>query len=135
MKQSLALILKQNDTVKKALENKVNASRLTEAETVFYQLAKFFQNPKQKSFDLNRLNLLQRESLELALESINVYFHFDTYLIPHENHTYTIDDLLNQADFAKALTDEGLNFNQSKLAVYYQRGKLPSPTTISTFID
>lgn len=101
---------------------------LSETESVFHQMALFFQNPKEHTFDIGLVySHLQGDWVSFAFECLETFFKDDTFLLP-KDYSMTINDhdpLLNQSSFAKRLNESGLKFDRKKLSVYYERGKLP----------
>jgi hypothetical protein len=101
---------------------------LSSVESTFLKLAWFFEHPEQESFDLSTFyKELDDQWLEYGLALITTYFREDTYLI--KKHSFSLiregDQYFNQIQFADYLKEEGLNYNRSKLNVYYKRGKVP----------
>ncbi len=76
-------------------------------------------------------NVSPDEWLLLALNSINVFFAKDTYLIKSSSHSY-IDgsDYLNQKDFVNYLNENGEKYSEAKMSVYIKRNIIPEPDLI-----
>ena len=104
-----------------------------QTEKTFLKLAWFFENPDEyDGFHLGLLyKYLEDDWLVFALDLIQSYFKNDTYLLKDATHSVIVDDdnYLSQSDFARFLSDQGLNYSQNKLAVYLKRGKLPPEDT------
>ncbi|WP_337969853.1 hypothetical protein [Virgibacillus salexigens] len=103
-------------------------SNLSEVEQVFLRLIWFFENPNKENFNLESFyKHLDNEWLELALESVHMFFVDDTYLIQNPTHSIITDGdyYMNQSRFAEFLSENGLNYDRSKLGVYIKRGKAP----------
>ncbi len=107
MKNATNRIIEQIPVVKDHLEEKnMNLIPLDDQTKIFLELAQFFENPKEKHFSLERLyQQLDNDWLELALESIHVFFTKDTYLIQKPTHSLITDqeEYLNQSRFVKFL--------------------------------
>jgi hypothetical protein len=120
------MIIKEFPSVEQCMKNLQEVNSLDNTARVFLALAKCFEHPKENSFDLGHLLKIDGEYVEFALDLINIYFHKDTYLISQPSHSYVIDDLINQKEFAQRLSANGFKYDQAKMAVYYSRGKLPA---------
>ncbi len=108
--------------------------QLTNAEEVFYQLAKFIQEPDKYSFNLALLyKNLEDEDLVFGLGVIIQFFENDTYLIKEKGAMLLKDfrrdheKLYSQSMFATYLANHGYNFTPRKITTYYNRDKLPKP--------
>lgn len=129
MNQTLNYILDNYPNVKK----KINGQnvQLTNTEDVFFQLAKFVENPEQYSFNINLLyKFLENDDLIFALQTILYFFRNETYLI-QDKESFIVQQkkerILNQTGFADYLKENGLNYYPAKIRVEYYRGKLPKP--------
>ncbi|MFS0783509.1 hypothetical protein [Bacillus sp. 1P06AnD] len=103
---------------------------LDSTQQTFLKLAWYFQKPDQNNFDLNSLyRNLEGEWLQLALELIYIFFKEDTYLIKDSSFLFfrdnSLEDYLNQAQFAQFLSKNGLKYSRMKLRTYYERGHIP----------
>ncbi|OOE14034.1 hypothetical protein [Fictibacillus arsenicus] len=119
--------LEQHLLGKKNMNEEV-LSAMDPVKRTFLQLGSFFENPKQEHFDLALLyQHLDGDWLELALELITRYFREETYLIQKPSYSLIKDgsDYLNQTEFARYLTDQGVPYDRQKLNLYYERGKVP----------
>lgn len=106
----------------------------SEEEKVFYELARFFEEPNSRCFDFALLyKYLEGQWLLFALECLHEFFRQDTYLLPN-NPVLIIQDsinpLMNQTSFAKILAEKGFPFDLKKLNVYKKRGMLPEPDVL-----
>jgi hypothetical protein len=103
-------------------------NKMDPVKRTFLQLGCFFEHPGEGHFDLALLyQHLDDEWLELALELITRYFQEATYLIQKPSYSLIKDgsDYLNQTEFARYLTDQGVSYDRQKLNLYYERGKVP----------
>ncbi|WP_186672989.1 hypothetical protein [Sporosarcina sp. BP05] len=107
---------------------------LNQIEKTFLQLVNFFEEPEENKFQLQELyKNLSDDWLVLALDSINVFFEKDTYLIQNKKaHSLTGDgeNYLNQKQFVDFLNEKGQNYSEAKLSVYIQRDKMPLPDLV-----
>ncbi|MFB4165632.1 hypothetical protein ACE1TI_17990 [Alteribacillus sp. JSM 102045] len=135
MKRSTAFIVKEFPFLKKHLSDgdlkgtdDVLAS-LSNVEKTFLQLACFYEDPDHSSFNLAMVyQNLDNDWLEVALESLYIFFSEDTYLL--KDPTFSImregGEYMNQVQFADYLKENGLNYDRRKLNVYVKRGVLPA---------
>lgn len=133
MKQSTQMVLESIPLLENYMKgDKKKLEGLNQVETTFLNLIKFFENPDEYHFELNSmLENLSDEWLLLALNSINVFFAKDTYLIKSPSHSY-IDgsDYLNQKDFVNYLNENGEKYSEAKMSVYIKRNIIPEPDLI-----
>lgn len=137
MKKSTKLLVEGLPSLKKYLpvEEKLNIDEiqgLTELEKTMLQLICFFEYPEQNNFNLQELyQNLSNDWLLLALNAINSFFEFDTYLIYKDKHS-VIDggDYLNQNQFIEYLNKNGENYSEAKLSMYIKREIIPEPDLI-----
>ncbi|MDR0140156.1 hypothetical protein RFW18_20545 [Metabacillus idriensis] len=138
MKQSTGRILDTFPVIKgkmNAYENSLSAEEAMEGlnpvEATFLRLAWYFEDPEHQSFDIGLLyRQLDNDMLELALELMALFFKEDTFLIKKPGLSFVrkgSNDFFSQKQFADYLKENGLNFDKSKLNVYYRRGKIPEP--------
>jgi hypothetical protein len=108
--------------------NDEDLSLMNPVKRTFLQLGWFFEHPGEGHFDLALLyQHLDNDWLEFALELITRYFREETYLIQKPSYSLIKDgsDYLNQTEFARYLTDQGVPYDRQKLNLYYERGKVP----------
>ncbi|MDR7074166.1 hypothetical protein [Fictibacillus barbaricus] len=129
MKHTSKKILEVFPDIEECLLGKVKGNKeVNPVKRTFLQLGTFFENPKQEHFDLAHLYpYLDDDWLELALELITLYFWEETYLIQKPSYSLIKDgsEYLNQTEFARYLTDQGVPYDRQKLNLYYERGKVP----------
>ncbi|MBN8194202.1 hypothetical protein JI667_18895 [Bacillus sp. NTK074B] len=106
---------------------------MDEVQATFLQLAWFFEDPDNETFDIGLLyRHLDNEWLEFALELITEYFQKDTYLI--QKPTYSLiregADYKSMSQFADYLSEQGLRYDRQKLNLYLERGKVPQPDLV-----
>lgn len=126
--EKFPVLEKEIDARKDESPTESTSLELTEAEQVFLDLALFFENPKEESFNLASLyEHLDNDWLEFALEVIHTFFHKDTFLIQDPTHSIITDGdyYMNQARFAEFLTENGLNYDNAKMSMYIKRGVIP----------
>lgn len=105
-------------------------SKLSDTEQVFLQMAWFIEAPDKENFNLKLLfNKVDKDWLGFALETINVFFEKDTYLLEEMPFSVITENSMyyNQSDFAAYLSQHGLRFSRAKVNMYWNRGKLPNP--------
>lgn len=127
-KKSVELLLSNYPYLEKMDITKNNSER----DEVLYSLLQFFLSPDNEHFDLQQLYLhLDNEDLLLALQSIQLFYSKDTYLLRKDIEPMILqpedNPLMNQKDFVEVLVENGIDFDRRKLNVYYNRGQLPSP--------
>lgn len=86
----------------------------------------FFERPEVNSFDMKWLyKYLENERLVFALGLFAHYFKYDTHLVREVEHWLILsaEDYVTQSEFSRMLLDAGLNYKQSKIALYRMRGK------------
>src|SRR5690625_1319825 len=106
---------------------------LDQVEYTFLKLICFFEYPEDFKFQLHELyKNLDDDWLLLALESINMFFEKDTYLMKNAAHSVIKegDDYLNQKEFVDFLNDNEQNYSEAKMSVYIQRKVIPSPDLV-----
>lgn len=117
--------------------------KLDGPKQVFARLAAAIFN--QDSFPLHLFNGLSDDELKIAFEAIKhckddkaVYNLPEYALIIKENaeaEQYTTEeadteDYLGQTQVANMLQEKGIDLDRRKIAVYYQRGHLPTPAVM-----
>lgn len=105
-------------------------SNLTDEEATFLKLVWFFENPDEQNFNLEMLyNYFSDDWLEFAIETIDLFFKHDTYLIKRPTTSFVSEskDYLNQTEFADLLVSNGVPFTRQKVNIYLKRGKMPQP--------
>lgn len=141
MKKSTSKVIKSLPILEKYLPNSDGISvysseveGLNETEKTFLQLVWFFERPEECNFHLQDFyKNLSDDWLVLALDSINLFFEKDTYLMQHKKaHSLTRDgkDYLNQKQFVDFLNENGQNYSEAKMSVYIQREKMPLPDLV-----
>ena len=103
---------------------------LSDTEQFFLRMAWFFENPRKENFNLNTLfDQIDEEWLSFALESINVFFKRDTYLLDQTDFSIITEDSMyySQSDFATYLNEHGFNYSRPKINTYKSRGTIPPP--------
>lgn len=99
---------------------------LNPEERVFLEMIWFFEKPEVNSFDVRWLyKHLENERLVFALDLLAHYFKYDTHLVRKVEHSLILsaEDYVTQSEFSRMLIDAGLNYKQSKIALYRMRGK------------
>lgn len=94
----------------------------------FFQLACFFEDPSNNSFDLRNLyNNLHGDMLYFAKQLIGEFVAGDISgnLLMRDGNEY-----LDQRRFAEYLTENGLRYSEAKLSVYIKRGYIPKPNLV-----
>lgn len=130
MKNATKRIIEEIPVIEKYLKGDL-PDQMDEHSKVFLNLALFFEQPNHNSFSMERLFELRDEWLELALETVHVFFAKDTYLINNPTHSFIKDeDFLNQSRFVEFLTNNGLKYSKAKLSMYIKRGTMPEPDLI-----
>lgn len=97
-----------------------------EEERVFLEMIWFFEKPEENPLDMRLLyKYLSNERLVFALDLLDHYFKYDTYLIRNVDHSLILsaEEYVTQSEFGRILENEGLTFNQRKIALYRTRGK------------
>lgn len=105
-------------------------SKLNPTQQTFLRLIWFFEKPNEANFNLESLyKELDEDWIEFALEAVYTFFKKDTYLLQQSQSMLVKEDseFLNQSQFARYLSDQGLNYSRKKFNVYLSRGKLPKP--------
>lgn len=128
-------VLKEKD--KRPNDPKIS---LTTQEAVFYQLLRFFQEPKVNQFSVNMLyEHLLDEDLLFAMELMITFFQKDTTHVKNVSQNFyelslLREPIVNQKAFSSMVEEaiEGMKFRPSMLYMFWQRrsDKIPRPDLI-----